>query len=449
MANNNVRFIKVALQATYDNLSVKDAQVLYWIDETQRLYCGEKLYGTGHTVTETTAGLLSAEDYKKLQDLIANGPAVNLTPVDNSIVISDNKIGVKLSAVEGNMLSVKEDGLFVAVDTKPIENRLTAVEGRLDPVEKDIADLKQSIVGGIRYKGSVETREQLPTDAQIGDLYEIISDGSEVCWNGDGWFDYGTSHFTPVAGAGILINGNEIAVKIAENANGLVAVEGGLALNLATKDSAGALSAVDKAFIDTIPEVYATKEMVKDTAVNVKYNISATPEGTLVNYYEDEIRIMCPADAKFVKQNVGDGGNANMYYMTFTTYAPQNAVTFKEGDRGVLVNEVLDFENTAGTGIDKYGRKFKNHWFALATYDAATDTWNYFGKNSSVEKYIGWDYVVEYYDENGVAIARDSIRINLSNENCHDVSIPYYMAKYATVEHVEEAIQGAYSWGEL
>ena len=438
----NVLF-KIGTRAQFDAIATKSETTLYWLSDTQELYKGDVLFGKGALVSETAAGLLSAEDYKKLKELIATCGAVELTPVNGSIVIKDKQIGVGLSTVEGNMLSIKDDGLFAAsVDLTGVQNRLTAVEG-------SIAQLQEDIVGGIRYKGAVATKDELPVDAKSGDLYEVTEDGTEWCYNGEKWFEYGSAHFTPLAGAGILVNGNEIAVKVAENANGLVAVGGGLTLNLATKDSAGAMSAVDKAFINIIPEVYATKEMVNDTAVNVKYNISATPEGTLVNYYEDEIRIMCPTDAKFVKQNVGTGGNANMYYMTFTTYAPQNAVTFKEGDRGVLVDEVLDFENTAGTGIDKYGRKFKNHWFALATYDIETDTWTYFGKNSSVEKYIGWDYVVEYYDKNNVAIARDSIRINLSNEDCHNVSIPYYMAKYATINQVEDAIQNAYSWVEM
>jgi hypothetical protein len=164
---------------------------------------------------------------------------------------------------------------------------------------------------------------------------------------------------------------------------------------------------------------------------------------------------MCPADAKFIKQQVGNGGNANMYYMTFTSFAPQDAVTFKEGDRGIIVDEVLDFENTVGTGVDKYGRKFKNHWFALATYDATSDTWNYFGKNSSTEKYIGWDYVVEWYDENGVCINTDSIRINLTNEDCHREILPYYMTNYATSDEVESIkesvsdISESYIWGEM
>ena len=78
-------------------------------------------------------------------------------------------------------------------------------------------------------------------------------------------------------------------------------------------------------------------------------------------------------------------------------------------------------------GIDELGRKYSVVWLALAQYDTATGTWNYFGKSSSVNRYIGWNYVVEWYDKDGNVIYNDSIRINLSNESCHENVFPYFM----------------------
>jgi len=257
----NVLF-KVGTRAQFDAIVTKSETTLYWLNDTQELYKGDVLFGKGALASETASGLLSAEDYKKLQALIDAGGAVALAPVDGSIVIKDNKIGVGLSAVEGNMLSIESDGLFVPVVD------LTGLQNRLDAVEGSIAKLQEDIVGGIRYKGSVETVEDLPGDANQGDLYEVTSDGSEWCYNGEGWFEYGSAHFVPVSGSGIQINGNEIAVKIADESNGLVAIDGALTINLATANSAGAMSAVDKAALDTlvalnIAENYATKEEVQ------------------------------------------------------------------------------------------------------------------------------------------------------------------------------------------
>jgi hypothetical protein len=64
----------------------------------------------------------------------------------------------------------------------------------------------------------------------------------------------------------------------------------------------------------------------------------------------------------------------------------------------------------------------------MAAYDEASDTWTYFGKNSTANKYIGWDYGVDWYGASGTMIASDRIRINLSNEACHNIIEPYYMA---------------------
>ena len=97
---------------------------------------------------------------------------------------------------------------------------------------------------------------------------------------------------------------------------------------------------------------------------------------------------------------------------------------------------------------DEYGRRYQPTWLALAKYDESIGEWAYYGANSSVGKYIGWDYQIDWYNADGIMIASDHIRINLSNEECHDSSMPYYMNNYVTVEQIEE-IEQSMSWGEL
>lgn len=160
-----------------------------------------------------------------------------------------------------------------------------------------------------------------------------------------------------------------------------------------------------------------------------KYEITSKPEGTLVDYRDKEIRVMCPADTQWVKQSVGATGNANMYYMGFKAYAPEGAVSFKEDDQATIEDQTMYyFEGNDFAGVDKFGRKYSIVWLALASYDEASDTWTYFGEKSSMEKYIGWYYSVEWYNADGVIIASDRIRINLSNEDCHSAIEPYYMS---------------------
>lgn len=159
------------------------------------------------------------------------------------------------------------------------------------------------------------------------------------------------------------------------------------------------------------------------THEKVKYEISGVPVGTLVKYFDNEIRVMCPSNAVFTKQAVGTGGDANSYYMTFKTYVPNDSVVGYIEHLGDQVDsEIL---NTFST--DKYGRRYQPTWLALAKYDETTGVWSYYGANSSKEKFIGWDYQIDWYNADGVMIASDSIRINLSNENCHASAEPYYV----------------------
>lgn len=217
-----------------------------------------------------------------------------------------------------------------------------------------------------------------------------------------------TEQFTEISG-----QFTEIETELAEKAD---AAEVNSKIDEAVADTMSAT----KAYTDGKVEAAISEHMVK------KFEITSVPEGTLVDYRDKEIRVMCPSNTKWSKQTVGETGNANMYYMGFKAYAPEGAVSFKEGDRGVVIDEMFDFSGDFA-GTDEYGRNYSICWLALASYDASSDTWTYFGKNSSEVKFIGWDYVVEWYNADGIVIASDCVRINLSNESCHVSTKPYYV----------------------
>lgn len=177
------------------------------------------------------------------------------------------------------------------------------------------------------------------------------------------------------------------------------------------------------------------------THEKIKYEITDVPVGTLVDYRDDEIRVMCPNNSEYHLQNVGVGGDSNTYYMTFKTYFPSEDVT---GYREHL-NDQVDAEILTSYSTDEYGRKYQPTWLGVAKYDVDSDTWTYFGANSTVNKYIGWDYQIDWYNADGVMIASDSIRINLSNEDCHSSIEPFYMNNVTAgvEEKVEEAVKTA------
>lgn len=284
----NVLF-KIGTKEQFKALATKSETTLYWLSDTQELYKGDVLFGTGALASQSAAGLLSAEDKKKLDALVAGGLS-NLTPVDGTITIADaegggKSIGVAISAEAGNVLVKKGDGLYVdasgAIDVPEyaIEKQEVAEEGYAVSYK-----LKKTVGEASSYVGhtinipkdmvlkaaTLETVEEVNVPylgAAIGDPYihMVFNDVSASAINVPvkGLVD------TYTAGDGIAIVDNTISVKIAENANGLVAVNGALSINLATTESAGAMSAADKAALDAlialnIAENYTTKEEIQE-----------------------------------------------------------------------------------------------------------------------------------------------------------------------------------------
>lgn len=192
---------------------------------------------------------------------------------------------------------------------------------------------------------------------------------------------------------------------------------------------------IGQAVTDSVSEAKAYTDGKVEAAIaehlTQKYEIENAPAGTLIKMNENEIRIMCPSDAKYDLQNVGTGGDPNTYYVTFKTYVyDDNAVGYKEHLGSAVDAEILtDFKT------DEYGRRYQPTWLGVAKYDAATGAWSYYGANSNENKMIGWDYQLDLFDANGVMIASDSVRINLSNENCHYQIKPYYVG--AMVKDIE------------
>jgi hypothetical protein len=449
-----VRFISVGLKSTYLALENKDPSTLYWIIETSELFKGEQLFGTGALATEQAAGLLSKEDYVKLRSIVGLD---KLTAVDGTIFIADTvdggmNIGVSISKQEGNQLQAVEGGLFVPAVVVPeysIEKQETAEDGFSASYR-----LKKTVGEDVSYVGDTiniakdlvlksatletVTDDGVPyADAKVGDPYIKMvfnnADASNLYIPVKGLVD------TYVAGSGIIIENGVVSVKLADITHGLVAVDGALSIDLATRNTDGAMSKEDKKFIDSIPHAYVAR----------KYDISGTPDGTLVDYRDHEIRIMCPADAEFKKQEVGAGGDANAYYMTFNTFAPNNAAGYIEH-----IGDKSDTEILTKFSVDEYGRKYQTTWLGIAAYDEATDTWSYYGANSSVEKYIGWDYKIDWYDADNKVISTDSVRINLSNESCHNELRPYYgpsdlSVDVKSMQNDIAEIKEVYTWSEL
>ena len=245
-----------------------------------------------------------------------------------------------------------------------------------------------------------------------------------------GWVDKNGIVRIVENGTDVDLSGIEAEIATKANAEDVAQIES----ELATK-----ANAEDVADLEVEIGKKANAEEVAVKYEEVKYEIADVPVGTLVKINDGEIRVMCPKDATFTKQAVGSGGNPNDYYMTFKTYVyDDNIVGYKEH-----LGEQVDAEILTDLKTDKYGRRYQPTWLGIAKYDEATNTWTYYGSNSTKDKMIGWDYTIDFFDANGVMIASDSVRINLSNEECHSSIKPYYgVSETEEIEtKVEEVVE--------
>lgn len=235
---------KQGTKATYLGLSERLPSALYFCTDTLELFKGDDLYSDGLRVVDSFAELPAFQvaadgilyfcadsgcgytlnkarnawlqvvfgvDQETLE-INESGlmqvkavPVGKITGLDEYIgtivekAVGDLDIGVATPDKPG---AVKPSSDFVVgadgtMSLAPIEiSKVDGLEDRLSNVEK-------AQVGGVHYRGSVETVEDLPKDAKQGDLYEVKEDNSEWCWNGEQWFEYGTNTtgLAPVAKA--------------------------------------------------------------------------------------------------------------------------------------------------------------------------------------------------------------------------------------------------------
>ena len=352
----NVKFISVKLQSTYNALEVKDSLALYWIQETQRLYKGDKLYGTGLEATADFAGLMSAKDKAALDALIAadNGLS-SLTAIDGTMKIVDTEdggksIGVSIASDPGNALVAVEGGLFVPTVIIPeyaIEKQSTAEEGFVATYK-----LKKTVGEEVSYVGDAiniakdlvlqsatletVTENGVPyAEAKVGDPYIKMTfnnaETSDLYIPVKGLVDTYTS------GSGIEIVGNEIGVKISlMEDNALRFVDGALYV-------APGMSDEEKEIFDSIPETYASKaemevaiakviEEAQPTWEDLDSNVGVAKIGN--TYYATVQKAIAAA-------NVGDTVKimAGNYGMIEFTDATKSNITLL-GEDGVRVNKI-------------------------------------------------------------------------------------------------------------
>lgn len=185
------------------------------------------------------------------------------------------------------------------------------------------------------------------------------------------------------------------------------------------EESAALAPVIVEAIGDLAYQWYKADEM---NVLSQKVTFTGLPEGSKISYGEESAIIMCPKDAEYAAQNVGVGGNKNSYYIGMNLFAPEGAVSFREGECGLNpADEMPEFEpmvklDDAPHGTDSLGRTYRARWISVATYDSTTGLWSYFAKNKGAGEFIGWKYEIAWFDDNGVEIERSFMNLKLANE---------------------------------
>ena len=107
--------------------------------------------------------------------------------VENSIKASVESEVTRATGAEGELRqSITEVSTGLASHKSDVSNPHSVTAAQTGAYTKAEVDAKVSSV--YRYRGSVETREQLPTsDLVVGDVYNVVDSGANYAWDGSAW----------------------------------------------------------------------------------------------------------------------------------------------------------------------------------------------------------------------------------------------------------------------
>lgn len=184
-------------------------------------------------------------------------------------------------------------------------------------------------------------------------------------------------------------------------------------------------------------EGLASEKYVDSTFVQKKYEVLPI-EGMFVKYGENEVRINTQRVVP-THQSVGAGGNSNMYYITFRAYAPEGARYSIESTGSATDTEPQILPQ------DDIGRYYSVIWTPIAYYE--NDSWSLYGDNSTVDKYLGFNYTFTWYAEDKITILGiDKVRIILTNDACHNELVEEPTARYIDdkINTIETTLENNY-----
>jgi hypothetical protein len=191
-------------------------------------------------------------------------------PLDSRMLVTKREDLINPSIWITNTLTTEAtyNGMIVSVNSDGEYNGVYYLIDRTAVTADNYAAYKTALAAGEDVESYFSMWKKLSTTddgSSTGGLTPV--DGTIVISNGGKSIGVAIA---PIAGnALVAVEGGlfvpATTVKLSDNAHGLVMVDGSLALNLATRDSDGAMSKEDKITLDTVVEdVQAIKEDISD-----------------------------------------------------------------------------------------------------------------------------------------------------------------------------------------
>lgn len=254
----NVRFIQTTKEKWLKRDSY-DPTALYFCIDTGEIFKGNILFTEGIKIVATRNDLPSFE-------CAADGVVYFITETKSGYMISPDKTEwlQTIYAPVTDAYIIPEEEMYTTVTTV----------GAVRDIEAKIYKHIEEVIS------SGATTSLTPVDGSIIikdntiDIGISAEPGNALIKKTDGLYVGTSTSGNYAAGLGLTLVDGTFSVKLADNTHGLVAVDGALTLNLATKNSDGAMSKEDKVFLDELRgldifNAYATKDDVQEIKESV------------------------------------------------------------------------------------------------------------------------------------------------------------------------------------
>lgn len=164
-----------------------------FLDNNGLLYFWQKIVNA--FVKKDGSKVLSDNNYTTAEKEKLAGLNNYTLPEASANTLGGVKVGAGLE-INSGVLSATGGGMADSVDWSNVQNKPTKVSDFTNDSGFQTASDVQSAINSavssvLKYKGTVANREALPSNAEVGDTYNLQDTGGNVAWDGTKWDDLG------------------------------------------------------------------------------------------------------------------------------------------------------------------------------------------------------------------------------------------------------------------